>query len=253
VYGRVPLLYGKNARGACGNARTIRYDFNIQAAFSTGPALIRFKCPNCGRRYEVLQALKDIPLLCKGCGQRVDVPESSQEPDPVQDSLKEKSDPSVPVPHTPVSAVFAADEKAIDSPELKDLSKIQAASETSLPEKEPATPQQTQGRELPEEKMIPPEGALTDEASEPSRMKPLPIFVDVMFSFFLLLVGGMCGETLAKKSTGDVWRDAGSAPTFPPIDLLLWLTPPTLLLLIYGLLISRQKSIGALIQSKSES
>jgi hypothetical protein len=85
------------------------------------------------------------------------------------------------------------------------------------------------------------------------KMKPLPIVVDAMIGLLLLLVGGFIGEVLAEKSTGEVWREAGSAPKFPPMDLLLWLAPPIMLLLIYYLLVTRRKSLGAWLQKRSQS
>jgi len=82
----------------------------------------------------------------------------------------------------------------------------------------------------------------------------LDIFLDGgMIGLFLLLMGGLLGEFLAQKSTGDVWHDAGSAPKFPPIDLLLWLAPSTMLILIYYLLVTKRKSLGAWLQRRSES
>jgi hypothetical protein len=74
-----------------------------------------------------------------------------------------------------------------------------------------------------------------------------------MIVLVLLTVGGLLGEVLAKKSTRDVLWDATTAVKFPPIDLMLWLAPPTLLVLIYVLLISRRKSVGGWLQTRSES
>ena len=84
-------------------------------------------------------------------------------------------------------------------------------------------------------------------------MKPLSVVVDSMVGLVLLVFGGLFGEVLARKSTGDVWRDAATAPKFPPIDLLMWLAPPLMLGLIYGLLISRRKSLGGWLQRRNES
>jgi hypothetical protein len=69
--------------------------------------------------------------------------------------------------------------------------------------------------------------------------------VDVVAILALVGVGTFLGEMLAGKSTREVWADAGSAVRFPPMDLLMWLAPPVLLALVYTLLISRGKSLGA--------
>jgi hypothetical protein len=62
----------------------------------------------------------------------------------------------------------------------------------------------------------------------------------------LLIAGGaLLGELLVGKSTREIWQDAGSSVKFPPIDLLMWLAPPVLLALVYTLLISRGRSLGA--------
>lgn len=100
----------------------------------------------------------------------------------------------------------------------------------------------------PTDEAAPPEGE-----ESPERKKPLAIFVDAMLVLFFLLIGGMLGEILAKKSTGEVLSDASTAAKFPPLELLLWLAPPAMLILIYSLLISRRKSLGAWLQRKSES
>ncbi|MBY0458041.1 MAG: hypothetical protein K2V38_11935, partial [Gemmataceae bacterium] len=36
--------------------------------------MIRFNCPNCNRFYELPPALAFLPLVCKGCGQRLTPP-----------------------------------------------------------------------------------------------------------------------------------------------------------------------------------
>ncbi len=94
---------------------------------------------------------------------------------------------------------------------------------------------------------------LSDEVVAAPRRKSLSIIVDGMIGLLLLLMGGFLGEFLAQTSTGDVWHNAGSAPKFPPIDLLLWLAPPSILILVYYLLVTKRKSLGAWLQRRSES
>src|SRR5581483_10467077 len=47
-----------------------------------GADVIRFSCPQCGRAYVLADALAHLPLVCKGCGQRLAVPDPQPEPEP---------------------------------------------------------------------------------------------------------------------------------------------------------------------------
>jgi hypothetical protein len=47
------------------------------------PPVIRFKCPNCDRPYVLPDALAHLPLVCKGCAQRLSVPDPTPDPEPV--------------------------------------------------------------------------------------------------------------------------------------------------------------------------
>jgi hypothetical protein len=71
------------------------------------------------------------------------------------------------------------------------------------------------------------------------------VVADAVVALILIAVGVFCGELLARQSTRDVLKDASSAATFPPVDLLMWLAPSVLFLLIQVLLISRGKSLGS--------
>jgi hypothetical protein len=75
--------------------------------------------------------------------------------------------------------------------------------------------------------------------------------VDAAVVVILIAAGAFLGEWLAGKPTREVWHDAGSAVKFPPIDLLMWLAPPVLFTLVYVLLISRGKSVGARLRKAS--
>ncbi len=74
--------------------------------------------------------------------------------------------------------------------------------------------------------------------------KLLPIVVDVAVGLVLLAIGAFLGSMLAGKPTQQVWAEAGSSVKFPSMDLLMWLAPPVVLTLTYGLLISRGVSVG---------
>jgi len=82
--------------------------------------------------------------------------------------------------------------------------------------------------------------------------KVLGIVTDVVVALILIAVGVFCGELLARQSTSEVLKDAGSAAKFPPVDLLMWLAPSVLFLLIYSLLISRGKSVGGRLRNRAE-
>jgi MFS-type transporter involved in bile tolerance (Atg22 family) len=73
----------------------------------------------------------------------------------------------------------------------------------------------------------------------------LPVVIDIAAGLLLLVIGAFLGSLLAGKSTREVWNEAGSSVKVPSTDLLMWLAPPVLLLLIYALLISRGLSLGA--------
>jgi hypothetical protein len=74
--------------------------------------------------------------------------------------------------------------------------------------------------------------------------KLIPLLVDGAMIVILLAVGVVLGEVLAQKSTREVWSEAGSAPQFPPLELLQWLGPPVILGLSYVWLLSRGWSVG---------
>src|SRR5215204_1727329 len=57
--------------------RGARFRFEVR-----GARVIRFNCPNCGRHYELPDALASLPLVCKQCGQRMTPPAPSPEPPP---------------------------------------------------------------------------------------------------------------------------------------------------------------------------
>ena len=88
--------------------------------------------------------------------------------------------------------------------------------------------------------------------AQPRERKLLGAVVDVLVALVLVVVGVFCGELLARQSTAEVLKDAASAAKFPPVDLLMWLTPTLLLLLVYALFISRGKSAGGFLRRRAE-
>jgi hypothetical protein len=90
-----------------------------------------------------------------------------------------------------------------------------------------------------------PPPAPTPPSSPRDRAKLLAIVIDGLVMLLLVAAGALLGELLAGKSTREVWEAAGSSVKFPSLELLLWLAPPVLLLLVYTLFISRGQSLGA--------
>jgi hypothetical protein len=88
--------------------------------------------------------------------------------------------------------------------------------------------------------------------AKPRERRLFGMAVDAGVAIVLVVVGVICGELLARQSTGAVLKDAASAAKFPPVELLMWLTPTVLLLLVYALLISRGKSLGSFIRRRAE-
>ena len=88
-------------------------------------------------------------------------------------------------------------------------------------------------------------GPVAPAAPPRDTRKVLAFAADAVMIVVLVAAGVFLGELLAGKSTREVWADAGSSVLFPPVDLLMWLSPPVLFVLVYTLLISRGRSVGA--------
>jgi hypothetical protein len=228
----------------------IGYDFLDSSNWfgSMETAVIRFKCPHCGRFYEVSPVLRHLPLLCKGCGNRIEVPESSQESESVSATLPESEPLATKASGNAMATVPTPDVRA---PKKESKPSLHPEGESfAVAETHTAIPPETPAQNTPALETTPPQDHNPDR-SKP-RMRPLPIVLDVFVVLFLFVLGGFLGEFLAGKSTGDVWREAGSAAKFPPIGLLLWLAPPTMLSLVYYLLASRRKGLGVWLQRRTE-
>lgn len=227
--------------------------------------MIRFNCPNCDRRYELPEALARLPLLCKGCGQSLAVPERSTEPEPppvVAAPPPVPPPPPVPVVPPPAAAAPAPPPAAPPPPPRRlpepASAPVAVATENRLPpvggtsaNGPPAAHPPLNGLfEKPDAlaglgAAPPPPARLAPPAPERSAgRKWLGAAVDVLVVVTLIAAGVFCGEFLARKSTGAVLRTATSSAKFPPVDLLMWLAPSMLFLLVYALLISRGKSVG---------
>ena len=198
-------------------------------------AVIRFNCSHCSRYYELPDAMQHLPLLCKGCGQRLVLPEPS--PNPVPTLAQELAIPPIDTPAAVAVLPSALPTESIDKTAVaKNAESIQV-----LPE-HVSNDLQNDSKPTSTAASV---GEKADEENESTvRRKPLAKVVDAFIVLVLIAFGSVIGEMLARKSTTDVWNEAGHAIKFPPVDLLLWLSPPTLFVLIYGFLISRRKSLG---------
>jgi len=194
--------------------------------------------------------MASLPLMCKGCGQRLVIPERSTLPDPPP-VLPVAPPPPVakPRPVKPPPAPLPEDDEGVlvagadDTPDIDfDISGPLAVTESDahrrrLPESVPPVPASLTKSPAP----IPKPAA---HSRPPLLGKVLPFMADVAIGAVLLVVGGFLGEIVAGKPTGQVWNEAGGAVAFPPMDLLMWVSPVVMLVLIEALLLSRGVSVS---------
>ena len=206
--------------------------------------MIRFSCPHCQREYLLHDAMFGLPLLCKGCGQRLTIP--APEPDPPKDiapALVIEAPPPVPQqqPDAPRSLLpDGLEEVDIGFLSQETIAKLDLPLEVTPQVKAWEKPLPESHRAESTKPLEPPPRA----ASPRSNRKIIGVAADVAVVLVLLGVGVFLGEFAAGKSTREVMQSA-SGPKFPPLELLLWLAGPVLLLLVYALLGSRGKSVGA--------
>lgn len=169
--------------------------------------MIRFLCTKCGREYVVSNALARLPLLCKGCGDRIIVPDPSESlPEPPPE--EEKPDSLV-------------------SPTVDDSLFMSIEGSGPAPPPQPMPP-------LPEPAPIP-----------PPRRSVNTKLVDGATLFVALCLGAFIGEYIAKKSTLQILGDAPASAKFPPTDLAIWVGTVATFGLFYLWLITRGWSLGA--------
>lgn len=215
--------------------------------------MIRFNCPHCDRRYELPDALARLALVCKGCGQAMPVPETSTVPEPA---------PPPPPPSRVPVPVPAKAESLPASPPKPSVVTVATTESRLAPSHKPTTNGPLADYPVADELFETPDPlAALDKARPappplppalPRERKLLGTLIDVAAALVLVVVGVVCGEMLARRSTGEVLKDAASAAKFPPVELMMWLAPTLLLLLVYALFISRGKSIGSLVRQRRE-
>jgi hypothetical protein len=216
---------------------------HILREFRSETLVIRFNCPNCGRRYELPDLMAHLPLLCKGCGLALAVPDPEPEPEPAPPPFRPR--PAKIEPKGP--------EKAEPKTEPKELSKTKPVEDVSGPIADPGDAEKAKSL-APAAELVSVSKPPAPEAAPPpttAGRKLIPIVADVAVGLILLAVGVFLGEMLAQKPTGQVLSEAGSAAKFPPLDLIQWLGPPVLLELIYAMLASRGMSVGGWLKRRS--
>jgi hypothetical protein len=201
--------------------------------------VIRFRCPNCQREYVLPDALARLPLLCKGCGQRLDVPDPQPEPEPPP------PEPEPPKPAPPVPPPIL--QKPVPVPhevpaEAEDLLSADSLAKLGLPQEKPAPPATA---------MLAGETDAVEARANRSR-RFLAGLADGVVVLILLALGALAGEMVVRKPSGTILRESATAPRFPPIDLLLWLGCAAFFALIYVWLGTRGWTLGAWLRRRGE-
>jgi hypothetical protein len=182
----------------------------------------------------VSNALVGLPLLCKGCGERMVVP-------PPEESL-----PEPPPPKPAFDRSLPASNEHDDPPDILITPTVED-SEVNLF----LTP------EARKKLFLPIEGSGSETPAPPApEAEPIPVppaesrvgrkakWIDAGVFGAVLVLGAVLGEFAARKSTLRIFGDAPASPTFPPTDLLLWVASVAGCGLLYGWLMMRGWSLG---------
>ena len=205
--------------------------------------MIRFSCTNCQREYYLADALAHLPLLCKGCGHRLEVPNPTSEGVVIAEEPKPAFERSIAAPvhltsdekyNVREEHVSTADDSEVDlflSPDVRKKPSVPIEGSAAAPVPAPRPPVQ--------------KGSSPEPAAIPnSNRKALGLLIDIAIAVILLALGTFVGEAIAGRSTGEILRRAGSAPKFPPTDLLIWLASVLLPGLAYAWLGTRGGTVG---------
>jgi hypothetical protein len=76
------------------------------------------------------------------------------------------------------------------------------------------------------------------------------LVADVVAGLLLAGVGVLFGQFATGRGTVEILREAGGAPKFPPVDLLLWLGCVAAPVLGYVLFANRGKSVGGWLRTR---
>jgi hypothetical protein len=223
--------------------------------------VIRFSCPHCGRAYVLADALTHLPLVCKGCGQRLSVPDPSPEPEPVLPPPPVKPAPlKLPPPSPAAPRPVIAKETAPPSTEppadaidflaTRSRAAIDPNSDEGSFDSSPNGERFAESPESPapvKKPVAPP----AEPAPPRTGRKLLPVVVDVLAVLILVALGVLAGELLVKKSSGQILSESSAAPKFPPVELLMWLAGPVVAGLIYLWLGTRGWTVGGWLKRRA--
>lgn len=205
--------------------------------------MIRFTCPNCGREYHLSDALARLALLCKGCGGPLVVPEASTVPEPAE----LPPDP----PGVAGTVDLLPDSDVVRKPASASRAEFNLQDPVDLfpkPETEPAAPVGVPEKPVPRVKR---DALSARETPQPvGGGRVLGVVADVAVGVLLAGVGMLLGEFATGRGTADILREAGGAPKFPTVDLLLWLGCVATPVLGYVLVANRGRSVGAWVRRR---
>jgi hypothetical protein len=220
---RLHRLYRLNEthrRFGCGSALLSVSRFGMILTSSnypaTGSAVIRFNCPNCSRAYELPNAMAHLPLVCKGCGQPLAVPE------PTPDPPKPEPRPELPRPKVePPKAVTSSPPVELPRPAKPEPEPILARivepadpmpdGDTLFEKPDPLAELEAQTPPPPTVKPAVEKKPAPITQPRPGGSKLIAIVVDAGVALTLLIAGVLLGEMLVKKPTATVLREVGSA------------------------------------------
>lgn len=229
--------------------------------------MIRFDCPTCGRGYALADALAGLPLLCKGCGQRLTPPEPQPDPEP---------EPLTPPPAKPKAAVPVAPPKPAVPPK-------QVTSDPSEPVRNTLPPvlstQDSVPAPVPADHLPPLADEIAAEAkpvragggsrppvtraeqgadasrpprppSAPAGRRVVGLAVDAVVVLSLLGAGVVAGEELAGRPAAAL-IDEARATGSPSMDLLLGAAVPVVFVLVYLWLGTRGWTVGGWLKRRA--
>ncbi|MBX9583276.1 MAG: hypothetical protein K2X87_23490 [Gemmataceae bacterium] len=234
--------------------------------------MIRFRCPTCDRGYVLADALAGLPLLCKGCGQRLTPPPPEPDPEPEPPPARKAAAASggrqppdgrnhqgADAPRSPTTANPPDD---LFTPPLAEEigepgSPGGGVGPTAGTPLHPPTRRGLADRgDLPRrgggEDRVVPKSATPGPAPTPTGGRRLVgLVVDAAVFLILLAAGVLAGEAVAGKPTRQVLADAEAAPNFPPTDLLLWAAGPVVFGLAYLWLGTRGWTVGGWLRRRA--
>lgn len=201
--------------------------------------VIRFHCPKCGRECLLPRALIGVPLLCKGCGDRLAVPEHSE---PLPEPPRPAFDRSLPIAREDQPDILV-------TPTVEDSSvNLFLSAEVR---KNLFLPIEGSGQSPPPDVETPVASTDLPVTAPPPDRKLLARIADGAAFFAMLALGAVVGSMVAGKSIAQIFADAPASPRFPPTDLMILVASVAVCGLLYVWLGTRGWSLGARIRHRS--